>query len=176
MNLEEYLKSLGFNEDEVDEILIYAGNDIDVDGIKKKIECLHNLNCSPRIIRIIIEENPLFLITEIKDIEEVIKYFKEKGLEENLVDIIEVEPEILSTKLEKIKKNEEILKFILPESNIKILLRDRTVIFTYNNDYLANRLTLLVEHGLKEKMARIIINNIEVFELDDDEINFDELK
>lgn len=176
MNLEEYLKKLGFNEDEIDEICIYAGNDIDVNGIQKKIEYLYKLNCSPRIIRIVIEENPLFLITEMNDIESVINYFKEKELDEYITDIIEVEPEILSTKIDKIRKNEEILKLVLPDSNIKILLRDRTIIFTYNNDYLANRLTLLVQNGLKEKIARIILNNIEIFDLDDDEINFDELK
>ena len=40
---------------------------------------------------------------------------------EYIVDIIEVEPEILSTSIEKIRKNEEILKFVVPESNMKIL-------------------------------------------------------
>ena len=176
MNLDEYLKELGFNEDEIDEIMIYAGNDIDINGIKNKVEYLHNLGCSSRIIRITIEENPLFLLTELEEIKKVIEYVKEKGLEEYITDIIEVEPEFLSTPIEKIRKNEEILKLVVPESNIKILLRDRTVIYTYNNDYLANRLRILVENGLKSKIAKIILSNIEIFDLEDDEINFDELK
>ena len=118
----------------------------------------------------------MFLLTELDEIKKVIEYLKEKGLEEYITEILEMEPEFVSTKIEVIKKNEEILKLIVPESNIKILLRDRTVIFTYNNDYLANRLRLLVEHGLKEKIARIILNYIEIFDLEDDEIDFEELK
>lgn len=176
MELEKYLESLGFTEDDIDEIMVYAGNDIDVNGIKNKVEYLNSLNCSSRIIRIIIEENPLFLLTELEEIKKVINYFKEKNLEEYITDILEVEPEILSTKVDVIKKNEEILKLIVSETNINIFLRDRTVIFTYNNDYLANRLRFLVEHGLKEKIAKIIINNIEIFDLEDDEIDFEELK
>lgn len=176
MNLEDYLNQLGFSEDEIDEIMIFAGNDIDINGIKKKVEYLHDLGCNSRIIRIAIEENPLFLITELEDIKKVIEYIKEKGLEEYITEIIEMEPEVLSTSIEKIRKNEEILKLVVPESNIKILLRDRIIIFTYNNDYLANRLRLLVEQGLKDKIAKIILTNIEVFDLEDDEIDFDELK
>ena len=176
MELEKYLQSLGFEENEIDEIMIYVGNDIDVSGIKNKVEYLNSLKCSSRIIRIIIEENPLFLLTELDEIKKVVEYFKEKGLEDYITEILEVEPEILSTKIDVIRKNEEILRFVVPESNIKILLRDRTIIFSYNNDYLANRLRLLVEHGLKEKIARIILNNIEIFDLEDDEIDFEELK
>ena len=175
MELEKYLEGLGFGESEIDEIMIYAGNDIDVSGIKNKVEYLNSLKCSSKVIRIIIEENPLFLLTELDEIKKVIEYLKEKGLEEYITEILEMEPEFVSTKIEVIKKNEEILKLIVPESNIKILLRDRTVIFTYNNDYLANRLRLLVEHGLKEKIARIILNYIEIFDLEDDEIDFEEL-
>ena len=176
MELEKYLESLGFGEDEIDEIMIYAGNDIDVAGIKNKVDFLNSLKCSSRVIRIIIEENPLFLLTELEEIKKVVAYLKEKGLEEYITDILEVEPEFISTKIDVIRKNEEILKLIVSEAHMNILLRDRTIIFTYNNDYLANRLRLLVENGLKDKIAKIILNNIEIFDLEDDEIDFEELK
>ena len=55
MELEKYLESLGFCEEEIDEIMIYAGNDIDVAGIKNKVDYLNSLKCSSRVIRIIIE-------------------------------------------------------------------------------------------------------------------------
>ena len=176
MELEKYLESLGFGEEEIDEIMIYAGNDIDIAGIKNKVDYLNSLKCSSRVIRIIIEENPLFLLTELEEVKKVIAYLKEKGLEEYITDILEVEPEFISTKIDVIRKNEEILKLIVSEAHVNILLRDRTIIFTYNNDYLANRLRLLVENGLKDKIAKIILNNIEIFDLEDDEIDFEELK
>ena len=38
MELEKYRESLGFCEEEIDEIMIYAGKDIDVAGIKNKVD------------------------------------------------------------------------------------------------------------------------------------------
>lgn len=174
--LEEFLKKIGFENEEVEEILEFANNEIDCKGIYEKIDYLKNLNIDNRIIKIIIEENPLFLTSELSEIETVIEYLKEKGLEEYIVNILEVDPEIINTPVDTLRKNEKLLKMIMSEEKVKLLLRDRIEILTFNSDYLSKKLAFLIENGLKEKITYIILSNIEIFYLEDDEIDIEELK
>lgn len=174
--LSKFLKKIGFDEESIEDILLFSNNEIDIKDLYNKVKYLTDIKCSARVIRIIIEENPLFFTTELEDIEKVINYFIQKGLQEYVSNILEVCPEILSVQVGKIQKNEEILKFLINEDKVKMLLRDRTEIFTYNNDYLANRIRFFVENGLKDKIEKIIITRIEVFELEEDEIDLQELQ
>ena len=62
---------------------------------------------------------------------------------------------------------------MLPEETVNVILRDRIEILTYNTDYLSKRLAYLVENGLKDKIETIILSRIEIFDLEDDEIEFE---
>ena len=171
------LEKMGFESEIIEDILAFVDNEIDIKYLYEKVKYLAELNCSDRVIRIIIEENPLFLSTELDEIKAVVNYLNEKGLKSYIVNILEVNPDILSTGVEKISQNEKLLKYVIQDDKkVERLYIDRSEIFTYNNDYLANRIRLLVENGLKEKIEKIIITYPEIFELEDDEINFKELK
>lgn len=171
--LEEVLRKIKFNEEEIEDIKESVENEIDMKELCAKIIYLHDLNCSARIIRIIIEENILFLSTELKDIEAVVNFIKEKGLEEYLENMLEVNPDLISEPVEKLRRNENLLKLMLSEEKMKVILRDRIEILSYNTDYLSKRLAYLVENGLKDKIETIILSRIEIFDLEDDEIEFE---
>lgn len=171
--LEEVLRKIKFNEEEVEDIKEFVKNEIDIKELCTKIIYLYESNCSARIIRIIIEENILFLSTELKEIEAVVNYIKEKDLLEYLDSLLEVNPDLISEPVEKLRRNENLLKLMLSEEKVKTLLRDRIEILTYNTDYLSKRLAYLVENGLKDKIEDIILSKIEIFDLEDDEIEFE---
>ena len=175
-SLRKLLLKLGFENEIIDDILVFADNEIDAKYLYEKIKYLAELKCTDRIIRIIIEENPIFLNTEFENIKDVINYLKEKDLDDYIVNILEVNPYILSVSLDKIKNNEKILGYLLNEDNLRNVFINRSELLTYNNDFLTNRIRLLVENNLKDKISRIIITNPEIFELEDDEINIKELK
>ena len=176
-SLTKILEKMGFEEEVIEDILSFVDTEIDIKYLYEKVKYLADLKFTDRIIRIIVEENPLFLTTELKDIQAVVEYFKEKGLEKYLINIVEVNPDILSTSVEKIRQNEKILKIIIGDENkIQKLLIDRSEILTYNNDYLADRIRLLVENGLKETIEKIIMLYPETFELEDDELDLKNLK
>lgn len=177
MDLKELFKKIGLKEDEIEDILELVPNEIDNIELYKKIKyLLEDIKCDLRIIRIILEENPLFMTTELGEMIEVLEYLKSKELEEYILNILEEDPEILSTSVKTLKRNEEILKMVLPEHTIKILLRDKIEIFTFNSDYLADRLAFLIDEGFKDKIDKIIISYIEIFELNEDEIDLEALE
>lgn len=171
--LEEVLRKIKFTEEEIEDIKEFVENEIDIKELCSKIIYLSELGLSSRVIRIIIEENILFLSTELKEIEEVVNYIKEKGLTEYIDNIFEVNPDLISESAQKLRRNENLLKLMLPEETVNVILRDRIEILTYNTDYLSKRLAYLVENGLKDKIETIILSRIEIFDLEDDEIEFE---
>ena len=60
--------------------------------------------------------------------------------------------------------------------SLKIVIEDRGELLTYKPDYLSDKFTFFVSEGLKESILKIIIDNVEVFDLDNDEIDIEELK
>jgi hypothetical protein len=175
--LKKYLSSLEFDEEEIQEILIFAGNEIDTKVLKDKVEYLVEIGCTPRIIRIIIEENPLLFTTTLSDIKKMVEYLvTELNLKDDLVQILEVEPCILSTKLENVKRNIKMLSLLINKELMYTLYLDRMEIFTYDPDYLSIRLAYLIKKGLKDEIYNIIINNIEIFEENIEEIDIENLK
>jgi hypothetical protein len=175
--LKKYLISLGFEDAEAENALIFAGNDTDTKVLKSKVEYLVELGCTPRIIKIIIEENPLIFTTELENIKNMVDYLSCKlNLKDDLVEILDSEPSILSTSLENVKRNVAMLKLLIDENLLYTLFLDRMEIFTYNPDYLSKCLTTLIDNGLKDKIYDIIVNNIEIFEDGIEEIDIKSLK
>lgn len=170
------LKNLDFDEETIEEILELVDNEVDIKELYNKIQYLQQLGCDARIIRIIIEENLLFFTTELQEIEKVIVFITEKGLENEISNLLEVNPDIISVSVETLRRNENLLKMMLPEEKVKNLLRDRAEIFTYHSDYLADRLAFLVKNGLKENIEDILLTQVEILDLEEDEIEIEKLK
>ncbi len=175
-DLKIFLKQIGFEKEDIEDISELVNNEIDTKELYKKVEYLKEIGCEARVIRIVIEENILFLSTELEEMKKVISFLKANDLEEYIVNLIEVNPEILSVSAETLNRNVNLIKMMVSDDKIKILLRDRIELFTYNTDYLSQRLAFLVNNGLKEKIGKLILMQIEIFELEEDEIEIEELK
>ena len=57
-----------------------------------------------------------------------------------------------------------------------MLLLDRAELLTYKPKFLSEKLSYLIENGLKDKLVKILIEEIEIFDLDNDEIDLEYLK
>ena len=80
-------------------------------------------------------------------------------------------------KKEDLERNYNLLKLVIPdEESLKIVIQDRGELLTYKPDYLSDKFTFFVSEGLKDNILKIIIDNVEVFDLDNDEIDLEELK
>ena len=175
--LKEYLLSLKFKEEDIDEILDNLENEIDQKDLHEKIKFLISLKLDIRVIRILIEENPLFMTTNLEDIKQIVELLKSLKLDEYISDILEMNPELLSTSKDKIITNINLLKVLIPEEKKFFeILKERIEIFTYNTDYLEKRLEFFIKHGFKEHIYKIILRYMELFDEEEEDINIEELK
>lgn len=177
IGIDEYLKKIGFEQEEIEEIVEYANSEIDKKVLHEKVKYLISLGLEPRQIRIILEEDLLFVTEEFNTIEAngniLLKYLNK----EEIKNTLEVTPELLTLNAEELERNINLLKLVITnEETLKIVLQDRGELLTYKSDYLSDKLTFFVSQGLKENILKIIIENVEVFELDNDEIDVEELK
>ena len=177
IKLKEYLAQIGFNDDDIDYILKYTINEIDRDILHEKIKYLIYLGLEARQIRIIIEEDLTFATESL----ELIKYngdlLKKYLNEQELICALEVTPELLTVEKGCLEQNINLLKLVIDkEDYLKIIMQDRGEILTYKPDYLSDKFTFFVKNGLKDKILNIIIQNIEIFDLDNDEIDIKSLK
>ncbi len=174
--LEQMLRELGFDEETIREQIDMAGFDVEINDFRRKVQYFKELNLSDRVIRIIIEESILLLTTELNEMQEVIEYLKEKGLEAYIENILEVDPNFICVSLEFIRRNESFLSEFVPKDRIKSLLIERSEIFTYNPDYLENKVEFFIENGLENKIEKLILMHIEAFDLLNSEIDIELLK
>lgn len=177
MPLEKYLKNIGFDQKEINMILEYANGEIDKKVLHEKIEYLISLGLEARQIRIILEEDPTFLTEELEQIKNNSLILKKYLNNDELINTLEITPELLTMKKNDLERNIKLLKMIIENNEIlKIIIQDRGELLTYKPDYLSDKFSFFINNGLKENLLKIIIKNIEVFELDNDEINIEELK
>lgn len=177
ISIEEYLKKIGFDKEETEYIMQYANNEIDKKALHEKIKYLISLGLDARQIRIVIEEDITFVTTELKLIMENGIILKDYLNEDEMKNALEVTPELLTIKKGDLEKNIRLLTILIPDEEIqKIIIQDRGEILTYKPDYLSNKFSFFIENGLKENILKIIIENVEIFDLENDEINIDELK
>ena len=77
----------------------------------------------------------------------------------------------------ELEQNINLLKLVIDnEEYLKIIMQDRAEILTYRPNYLSDKLSFLINNGLKEKILTIIIQNVEIFDLDNNEIDIEKLK
>lgn len=177
ISINEYLKKIGFDEDDIETILEYANNEIDQKSLHEKIKYLISLGLEAREIRIILEEDLTFLTEDLSQIKKNSEILKKYLNQEELKEALEVTPELLTIKENELERNINLLKMIVSEEDIlKVLIQDKGEILTYGTDYLSDKFSFLINQGLKEYLLKIIIENIEIFDLDNDEINIEELK
>lgn len=177
LSLEEYLNKLGFDEETTEMIMSYSVNDIDKEVLHEKIKYLISLGLDPRRIRIVIEEDMTFVTEEISVIVKNGEFLKGYLNPEELLDTLEVTPELLTVKEGYIEENIRLLNLIVTDKEVlKMLILDRGELLTFKPKYLSEKLSYLIENGLKDKLVKILIEEIEIFDLDNDEIDLDYLR
>ena len=177
LTIEDYLQKVGFGNEEIEIIMEYAVNDIDKDVLHEKIKYLISLGLDPRHIRIIIEEDITFVTEEISLIVRNGEFLKSILDKDSLMDALEVTPELLTVKEGNLEENLKLLKIVVHDIEIlKVLILDRGELLTYKPNYLSEKLSFLVENGLKDKLVKILIEEVEIFDLDNDEIDLEYLK
>lgn len=177
VGIDKYLKRIGFEDEEIEEILEYANSDIDRGVLHEKVKYLISLGLEARQIRIILEEDLLFLTEDFKLIQTNGALLSKLLDQDELKNTLETTPELLTVKSEDLERNINLLKLVIPDNeSLKIVIEDRGELLTYKPDYLSDKFTFFVSEGLKESILKIIIDNVEVFDLDNDEIDIEELK
>lgn len=177
LEIETYLKKIGFGEDEIDFIMEYAVNEIDKNVLHEKVKYLISLGLDPRRIRIVIEEDMTFVTEEIALIVKNGEILKTYLSQEELVDTLEVTPELLTVKEGYIDENMKLLNLIVTDKEVlKMLILDRGELLTYKPKYLSEKLSYLIENGLKDKLIKILIEEIEIFDEENEDIDLDYLR
>lgn len=175
--MKDYLLKLGFEPDDIDYILTYASSESDSKALQEKIDYLINLGLSIRQIRIIFEEDITFVTESLEHIKDNIETLEKYLSNDEIIDTLEITPELLNLEKGRIERNINLLKMLIPEDEIlKVIIQDKGEILTYKTDYLSDKLSFLVKNGLKDNILKIILENIEIFEQDNSEINLEELK
>lgn len=177
VTIENYLKKIGFEEEDIEYILKYAENEIDSKILHEKIKYLISLGLNARQIRIVIEEDITFVTENLELIKSNGEILKKYLNPEEVVNTLEVTPELLTIAQNELERNINLLSLLITDKEVlKIIIQDRGEILTYKPDYLSDKFSFLINNGLKENILKILIENIEIFELDNDEINIEDLK
>lgn len=177
LSLEEYLRKLGFDGETAEMMLTYTTNEIDKTALHEKIKFLISLGLEPRNIRIVVEEDITFMTEELSLIVKNAEVLKSYLNKDELIDALEVTPELLTVKEGNVEENIKLLRILITDiETLKVLLIDKGEILTYSPKYLSERLSFLVENDLKSKIVKILIEETDIFDLDVDEIDLDYLK
>ena len=177
ITIKEYLRKIGFDEEEISSILEYASNEIDRKVLHEKIKYLISLGLDARQIRIVIEEDITFVTENLETIVQNGDILKKYLNEEEIKNALEVTPEFLSMKKGEFEQHIRLLNLVVEDrESQKIIIQDRGEILTFKPDYLSDKFSFFINNGLKENILKIIIENVEIFDLDNSEINLDELK
>lgn len=173
--LKKYFEELNYDEGLQNEILEYVDNEKDIESLYEKIKFLNKVGVPGDGIDMIISENPLFLTTTLDTVKNSVNFLKNVNIED-ISRTLEINPELLSTSDKIMSENYKLLKILMSEKNLINLLKFDCEILTFNTDYLEKRLEFFIKNDLKDNIKDIILNDIEAFEDEEDEIDLDELK
>ena len=171
--LEKYLIKEMF--DSYEDILQYVDDEKDIESLANKIEFLKKNGLENDDIELVLAENPLFLTTTLENVKRSINFLKSIGLN-NLNQVINMNPELLSVSDSTMSDNYKLLKLLISEKELINMLKIDGEILSFNTDYLGKRLEFFVRNGLKDNIKSIILNSIESFEDEENEINIENLK
>lgn len=173
--LKGFLEELKYDENSINDILELVDNEKDIESLYNKIEFLNKNGVNQEGIDIILSDNPLFLTTDIDTVKRSVNFLKNIKLE-NIANVLEINSELLSTSDQIMSENYKLLKILMPEKEVLSMLKIDSEILSFNTNYLEKRLEFFIKNGLKDKIKNIILNRIEAFEDEEDEIDLEELK
>lgn len=173
--LEKYFEELNYGESLKQEVLESVETEKDIETLYEKIKFLNKTGVPAEGIEMIFNENPLFITTTIETVKNSVNFLKNINLE-NIPRTLEINPELLSTSDKTMSENYKLLKILMPEKDLANMLKIDCEILTFNTDYFEKRLEFLIKNNLKDYIKEIILNDIEVFEDEEDEIDLDDLK
>ena len=173
--LKKYFDELKYSESIQIEILESVETEKDIESLYEKIKFLNKNGVPAEGIEMIFNENPLFITTNLETVKNNVNFLKNINIE-NIPRTLEINPELLSTSDKIMSENYKLLKILMSEKDLANMLKIDCEILTFNTDYFVKRLEFLIGNGLKDCIKNIILNDIEVFEDEEDEIDLDELK
>ena len=161
--------------DSYEDILQYVDDEKDIESLADKIKFLKKNGLENEDIELVLSENPLFLTSDLETIKRSANFFKSIGLK-NLSQVYNMNPELLSVSDSQMSENYKLLKLLMSEKELINMLNIDAEILSFNTNYLGRRLEFFVKNGLKDKIKDIILNSIESFEDEEDEIDLDTLR
>lgn len=173
--LKKLLEQLKYDEGSINDILELVENENDIKSLYEKIEFLSKIGVNQEGIETILSDNPLFLTTDIDTVKRSVNFLKNIKLE-NIANVLEINSELLSTQDQVMSENYKLLKILMPEKEVLNMLKIDSEILSFNTNYLEKRLEFFIKNGLKDKIKNIILNRIEAFEDEEEEIDLEELK
>lgn len=170
MEENNYLKKIGFSDYEIENLMSQIQNQIDVKVLHEKIKYLISVGLDARQIRIILEENPLFITEDVENVVKNMCVLLEYIPKNSIPECLEITPEIITLDEGNLKKDIELLEKYVNKNELKLLLIDRGEIFTFIPKFLKERIEYIKNINKNISIFDLIINNIEIFELEEDEI------
>ena len=171
--LEKFLIKEKF--DSYEDILQYVDDEKDIESLADKIKFLKNNGLENEDIELVLSENPLFLTSNLETVKRSVNFLNSVGLK-NLSQVTNMNPELLSVSDKTMSENYKLLKLLINEKELINMLNIDAEILSFNTDYLGRRLEFFVKNDLKDRIKDIILNNIEAFEDEEDEIDLNMLK
>lgn len=173
--LKKYFEELNYDESLQVEILESVETEKDIESLYEKVKFLNKTGVPAEGIEMIFNENPLFFSTTLENVKNCVNFLKNINLE-NIPRTLEINPELLSTQDKIMSENYKLLKILMSEKDLANMLKIDCEILTFNTDYFEKRLEFFIKNGLKDSIKNIILNDIEAFEDEEDEIDLKELK
>ena len=173
--LKKYFEELNYSEYLQQEILECVEREKDIESLYEKIKFLNKTGVPAEGIEMILNENPLFITTTLETVKNNVNFLKNINLE-NIPRTLEINPELLSTSDKTMSENYKLLKILMSEKDLANMLKVDCEILTFNTDYFEKRLEFFIKNDLKDCIKEIILNDIEAFEDEEEEIDLNEIK
>lgn len=170
-----YMKSLNVEDSFIDALLMMLEGENNLQSLIVKIEILHSEGIDINTISDSLIENPFFVVEDPKVIEHNIEVLKKYIEKDELTKTLEMNSDYLTIPNDYLEQNIKMVKLLVSPKVFEVLLKAEGEIFTFNSEYLVKRFEFFINNGLKHKIEEFIISKIELFELEEDEINLEEL-
>ena len=171
----KYMIDLNVDDSLTQYVIDMLEGEKDYQSIITKFEILHHEGIDINSIQDDLIENPFFITCEPKDVERNIEVLKKYVEPKEINKVIGMNPDYLTVEENHFEQNIKMLKMILSDEMFDILLKGNGEILTFNSDFLEKRLEFFIKNGFKDRLEEFIIGRIDLFDMEEDEINLDEL-
>lgn len=171
-----YMRSINVSDCFTDYLLDMLEGESDLQSLVIKIEILHSEGIDIASLEDSIMEDPWFVVEEPKVIADNIDVLKKYLDKKELNKVLEMNPEYLTVQGNSLEQNIKMIKLLVSPKCFEVLFKAHGEIFTFNSDFLEKRFEFFIKNGLKDKIEELILTKMEVFDLEEEEINLDELR